>query len=132
MKKKRGEILPLRFSRRSGRKSHLPPLLPRLSGHPSELNNLDVAPPSSSGALVGASPNISSGQASEVMVMRFKAEEVPLRREVEAALKSSALMADQCTSLHTVRNIFKFLNYGVMDLLLSFVKGKEVRISIFF
>lgn len=62
-----------------------------------------------------------------MLVTRSEVEEVQHRREVEAALKSPALMANQQMSLHTVRNIFKFLNDGVMDMLLCFARGMEVR-----
>lgn len=91
-----------------------------------EPNNLDAILPTSLAAIANTCTVASSGQASEVMATLSKAEEVQHRWEVEAALKSPVLTTDQRTSLHTVRNKFKFLNDGVLDMLLGFARGMEV------
>jgi hypothetical protein len=49
------------------------------------------------------------------------------RQDVELALASSALLPDQCTSLHAVMSQFWSLELGALEMLLSFTKGMEVR-----
>jgi hypothetical protein len=65
-------------------------------------------------------------QATNVSMTHSEAQSMLCRQEVETALKSTALTPDQRTCLHTIRNRFKFLENGVLDMLIGFAGRMEV------